>query len=124
MSISKLIEDQLAVFRAVEKRFEERMTADNLQSRLSAVTDDQIKRIQTRIERLEKEKTAAVARYDAAIATEKKALEDVKARAKTVGDAMAPRSARGRAKPQTAAKARSTKKGTPSRKPPKASRKS
>ena len=129
MSVSKLIEDQLAVFQAIEKRFDERISADNLQSRLTAATDDQIKRIQTRIGRLEKEKSAAVARYDAAIASERKALEDVEVRRKTVLDTAKPRSARAQPKPEavSTSKTRSSKsprKQASTRKSPETRRKS
>ena len=79
MSVSKIIKDQTALFANLDKRFSETIKPDTFQTRVTALTKEQEGRITGRIEKLETQKTAAVARYDAAIAEEKKALEQVKA---------------------------------------------
>jgi hypothetical protein len=80
MSVSKLIDKQIAEINAVQKRFDETLTARTYESRVGAVSDDHESRIKERIERLEKQKVASVARFDAAIEAEKKALKAVQAR--------------------------------------------
>ncbi|MEW9920187.1 hypothetical protein AB2B41_11260 [Marimonas sp. MJW-29] len=78
MSITKLIKDQTKLFSEIDKKFAEKVTPQNYQARIKAVTDTQEKRIEARIKSLEKQKAAAVARYDAAIKVEKEALAKIK----------------------------------------------
>ncbi len=78
MTVSKIIKEQMDVFANLDKRFSETLKPDTFQSRITGLTKDQEDRITGRIQKLEAQKTAAVARYDAAILEEKKALELVK----------------------------------------------
>ncbi|MEP1013395.1 MAG: hypothetical protein ABJG80_11060 [Paracoccaceae bacterium] len=79
MSVAKIIKDQTALFANLDKRFSETIKPDTFQSRLTGLTKDQEDRITGRIQKLETQKTAAIAKYDAAISEEKKALEQIKA---------------------------------------------
>ncbi len=79
MSITKLITEQTKLFTDLDKRFSDKVTPQNYQSRIKAVTDTQEKRLNARIKSLEKQKAAAVARFDAAIKAEKDALKEVEA---------------------------------------------
>lgn len=79
MSITKLINEQTKLFTDLDKRFSDKVTPQNYQSRIKAVTDTQEKRINARIQSLEKQKATAVARFDAAIKAEKEALKVIEA---------------------------------------------
>lgn len=79
MSIAKLIEEQAALFAGMDAKFAEKITPANFEQRIKGLTGEEEKRIEARIGALETRKTAAAARYDKAIATEKKALVALKA---------------------------------------------
>lgn len=78
MSISKLIQDQSDLFASMDKRFADTLGARDFQQRIGGITEDREKRILQRIKALETQKAADIARYDRAIETEKKALEELK----------------------------------------------
>lgn len=80
MSILKLIKDQADLFAAMDKRFAEGVTPKDFQERIASITEDREKQIIARIKALESQKAVDLDRYDAAIETEKKALEDLKSR--------------------------------------------
>jgi hypothetical protein len=80
MSISKLIKEQADFFAAIDKRFAEGLTPKDFQQRIAGVTEGREKQIIARIKALETQKAVDIGRYDAAIETEKKALEDLKSR--------------------------------------------
>jgi hypothetical protein len=80
MSISKLIQEQADFFAAIDKRFAAGLTGKDFQQRIASITEDREKQIVERIKALETQKAADISRYDIAIETEKKALEDLKAR--------------------------------------------
>lgn len=80
MSTAKLIKAQVELFTNLEKRFKDRITAQNLEQRITGVADDKAKQIEARIKALGVQKTATIARFDAAIKTEKTALAEVKSR--------------------------------------------
>lgn len=80
MSILKLIKDQADLFAAMDKRFAEGVAPKNFQERIASITEDREKQIIARIKALESQKAVDLDRYDAAIETEKKALEDLKSR--------------------------------------------
>lgn len=80
MSVTKLIRDRTAILSELDKRFKDTPTAAGFQKQIDGVNDQQEARIEARIAGLETEKATAVARYDAAIKTEREALAEIKKR--------------------------------------------
>jgi len=116
MSITKLIKEQTKLFTDLDKRFTEKVTPQNYKSRIKAVTEGQEKRIAARIKSLEKQKASAVARFDAAIKTEREALKEIEAHRVNLNPQQDDKGGvrgtkRGPAKPSRASTVRTTRSG-------------
>ncbi|MDS9470123.1 hypothetical protein RGQ15_21455 [Paracoccus sp. MBLB3053] len=76
MSVSKVIEEQKRIFEEAGKRFGSDVRETSVRVDAAA---EMIKRVEIRIERLNAEKKAVLARYDEAIAAEEAALKQIAA---------------------------------------------